>query len=147
MTIFLLAVGAPVVRQSVFGDWLVDDGSLVPQHAADRRTAYAEAAARQIVPPVDAVRPCRGGQGVVNGRDPVRPLAVERAVTEDSAPAVASSGPAVHLPQGCGGTASGSSLNPPEHDGPDAAKACYRRKGVGVPAAVGAVIPAGGRST
>lgn len=76
-----------------------------------------------------------------------RPLAVERAVTEDSAPAVASSGPAVHLPQVFGGTASGLSLNPPEHDGPDAAKACYRREGVGVPVVVGTGTPTGGRAT
>jgi len=49
MSVFL-AVGGPVVRQTVFGDWLLDDGSLVPQRAIDRRAAFAEAAARTPSP-------------------------------------------------------------------------------------------------
>jgi hypothetical protein len=48
----LLHVGSPTVRQSIFGDWLVDDGSLALQHAADRRAAFAEAVARTTTPAV-----------------------------------------------------------------------------------------------
>lgn len=61
MTAPLLSVGAPVVRQSVFGDWLVDDGSLVPQRASDRPAAFDEAAARSsISPPAGTSDPIPG---------------------------------------------------------------------------------------
>lgn len=64
MTAPLLSVVAPVVRQSTFGDWLVDDGSLVPQRASDRPAAFDEAAARSLNPPPvgdpkSSAAPCR----------------------------------------------------------------------------------------
>ena len=47
----LLNLGSPTIWPSYFGGWLIDDGSLVPQHVTDRRTAYAEAVALTSVPP------------------------------------------------------------------------------------------------
>jgi hypothetical protein len=44
----LLHVGAPVVRQSVFGDWLIDDGGIVPIRAGTCERAFEEAAARTL---------------------------------------------------------------------------------------------------
>lgn len=46
----LLHVGSPTVWVSFWGDRILDDGG-IPVRVADRRAAYAEAAARQIVPP------------------------------------------------------------------------------------------------
>jgi hypothetical protein len=42
----MLSIVAPAVYESVFGDWLVDDGSLVPVRARSYERAFDEAAAR-----------------------------------------------------------------------------------------------------
>jgi hypothetical protein len=51
MTAPLLHVGDATVWPSWFGGHIVDNGSAFPQHFADRRTAYAEAAARTLNSP------------------------------------------------------------------------------------------------
>jgi hypothetical protein len=83
MTAPLLHVGAPVVRQSVFGDWLIDDGSLVPQRASDRPAAFDEAAARSsFSPPVGDLKPsaapCRASSRVAtaDGAGPISGAAI-----------------------------------------------------------------------
>jgi hypothetical protein len=75
----LLSVGDATVWPSIWGGHIVDNGSAFPQHFNDRRTAYAEAAARSLnSPPVgDPVSSVRGsgvatadGAGFISGATP-----------------------------------------------------------------------------
>lgn len=119
-TASFLVVGSPVVRQSIFGDWLVDDGSLVPQRAVGRRAAFAEAAARTVVPPAG---------------DSLTQDLSERFAT----PGGAGSSPTVAAPPAAfGGKAPGSpAVTSPGANDPGATKALFGAEEVEAPIAVG----------
>lgn len=137
----VLHVGAPVVRQSVFGDWLVDDGSLVPQHANDRCAAFAEAAAR-VVPPAGDPLTHPGKQIAtpgVAGSD--RSHTASAADGEDPR---RSSHP-VTVPADRDGCAPGPAASPRHLAGPGATKRFHGCEGeVGVPVFVGPGTPTSG---
>jgi hypothetical protein len=118
----LLHVGSPTVRQSVFGDWLVDDGSLVLQHAADRRAAYADAAARTDVPPTGDPSTLPGWQIATTGR--------------------AGSAPTAPVPPTCGGRAPESPDASSRASGSGAIKAFRGCEGAGAATAVEVAAPA-----
>lgn len=138
-----LLVGAPVVRQSVFGDWLVDDGSLVPQHANDRCAAFAEAAAR-VVPPAGDLRSTRTSAVAtadVAGSD--RSHTASAADGEDPR----RSSHAVTVPADRDGCAPGPAASPRHLAGPGATKRFRGCEGeVGAPPVVGVGAPTGSNS-
>jgi hypothetical protein len=91
----ILTLDSPTVWPSFWGGWVVDDGS-IPVHVADRRAAFAEAAARTHVPPaVDLLT------------NPVQPFATGSR---------AGSAPATRLPNVRGGNAPGSESFPQDTD-------------------------------